>query len=117
MPKGLDTKIFHKFAPYGNGEELMAAKPEQYPSSDQYSAYRAERDFINEFLFNERIWLFIPFSDRCEAKRLGFKWDSDIKKWWGTESLFESWPVGSKEMTLIEKWIKSNNANSKHRHD
>lgn len=73
--------------------------------TDKYAYHRADRDFIRESLEAERIYLNIPYSDRAEAKRLGFRWDSEHKKWWGYESHCSEWPVNSKEAALINKWL------------
>jgi len=90
---------------YGSGEELMKLKPNLYPSNDKHSAYKAERDFIAESLYNDRFWLAVPFSDIAEAKRMGFRWDPERKQWWGTESHVTGYNKGSPEDALIEKWL------------
>ncbi len=35
---------------------------------------------------NDKIYLFVPYSEKDSARALGAKWDKDCKKWYSLES-------------------------------
>jgi hypothetical protein len=48
-----------------------------------------EEDKRRKIIMEKRIYLYISYNEKDEAKKLGAKWDSDIKKWYAPDTSYK----------------------------